>query len=73
MKQAIEQEESMQSDYAEFLSTKRIKCGSHGVDCSADEVNPILFPFQRDITAWAVRNLTRAERMTAPLLYAQAE
>lgn len=41
--------------YTDFLKTKRIKCGSFGVPCRPDAVNPILFPFQRDITAWAVR------------------
>jgi DNA modification methylase/superfamily II DNA or RNA helicase len=42
-------------DYAEFLTTKTIRAEACGVAVSAESVNPILFPFQRDIVAWALR------------------
>jgi DNA modification methylase len=43
------------SDYAAFLESKRLLVGRNGPSIEPGEVNPILFPFQRDLVAWAVR------------------
>lgn len=43
------------NDYAEFLATKRIHADLTGVDVDPADVNPILFPFQRDLVVWALR------------------
>lgn len=45
----------MTSDYAAFLAGKRRGAHALGPTIGADAVNPILFPFQRDLVAWAVR------------------
>jgi DNA modification methylase len=45
----------MTHDYDAFLKDKAVIVGAAGRDCSVDEVHPLLFPFQRDIVAWAVR------------------
>lgn len=42
----------MQS-YREFIAEKRIAVASNGIDIDAALVNPLLFPFQRDIVQWA--------------------
>lgn len=42
-------------DYKEFLLSKRIRFKSTGIDVRQDMVNPILFPFQRDLVVWALR------------------
>lgn len=39
--------------YTDFLTTKRIVADAAGFD--ADDLHPSLFPFQRDITRWALR------------------
>lgn len=41
------------SDYQEFLQNKDVRAKSVGKE--PGEVNPMLFPFQRDIVRWAVR------------------
>jgi len=41
--------------YEEFLNSKRIKADSSGVTVDPDVINPILFDFQRDVVAWALR------------------
>lgn len=43
------------SDYETFLKTKQIYLASSGITVSPDDVHPKLFPFQRDLTCWAVR------------------
>ena len=43
------------TDYADFLASKRIRAQASGIDVCPDAVNPILFPFQRDIVTWALR------------------
>jgi hypothetical protein len=43
------------SDYRTFLDAKRRRVPQIGPDCSPDDVNPTLHPWQREITAWAVR------------------
>lgn len=41
-------------DYKEFLESKVITVGAYGVEVDATDINPILFPFQRDIVKWAM-------------------
>ena len=41
--------------YTSFLASKALRVEMRGPDCVAADVNPMLFPFQRDLTAWAVR------------------
>ena len=45
----------MQLQYGEFIASKQMTVGSHGIEVDADEVHPLLKPFQRDIVVWAVR------------------
>ena len=45
----------MTAAYASFLESKRITVGSHGPTVDPGDVNPVLFPFQRDLVRWAVR------------------
>lgn len=44
----------MITDYQKFLKQKQIKFYSTGIDVNAALVHPMLFPFQRDITLWAL-------------------
>lgn len=41
------------SDYAEFLRRKRMKVMPAGVAIDQSSINPLLFPFQRDVVCWA--------------------
>lgn len=41
--------------YAEFLASKTRAAHAIGPSCDPGDINPALFPFQRAITAWAVR------------------
>jgi DNA modification methylase len=43
------------SEYETFLTSKRPVVQDHGVDVPADALHPALFPFQRDLTRWALR------------------
>jgi DNA modification methylase len=43
------------SDYRAFLAQKQILADACGIEVAASAVNPILFPFQRDIAVWALR------------------
>jgi DNA modification methylase len=43
------------SNYTDFLSTKRKKAQSVGIEIERDQINPILFDFQKDIVKWAVK------------------
>lgn len=45
----------MTTDYATFLSGKRITAAAAGVHIDASEIHPSLFPFQRDMTRWALQ------------------
>ena len=45
----------MMQDYSEFLQSKIAKQESVGKDIDGSAVNSVLFPFQRDVTVWAVR------------------
>jgi hypothetical protein len=41
--------------YEDFIASKQMTVGSHGIEVTADEVHPLLKAFQRDIVIWAVR------------------
>jgi len=41
--------------YKDFLDTKEIKIESVGREIDKSEINPILFPFQKDIVKWAIK------------------
>lgn len=41
--------------YGDFLRSKRVSIKSFGPDIRLDEIHSSLFPFQRDLTRWAVR------------------
>ncbi len=41
--------------YKEFLSSKKSRIESHGIEISKDKTHPILYPFQKDIVKWALR------------------
>jgi DNA modification methylase len=41
--------------YADFISTKRMVHGASGIEVEADALPAALFPFQRDLTRWALR------------------
>jgi DNA modification methylase len=42
-------------EYGEFLKSKETHQSAAGVEVALRDINSILFPFQRDITCWAVR------------------
>jgi DNA modification methylase len=42
-------------DYDTFLETKQTYVKSVGPEVTADAIHPLLFPFQRDLTRWAIR------------------
>lgn len=44
----------MDHRYAEFLESKRIVSEASGFEVLPDEINPILYDFQRDIVRWAL-------------------
>ena len=41
--------------YGEFIASKRLEDRATGIDCQPEGLDPRLFPFQREITAWALR------------------
>jgi len=41
-------------DYQEFLKSKLPESVAYGIEVDDEDVHPMLFPFQRDITKWAV-------------------
>jgi superfamily II DNA or RNA helicase len=43
------------TEYADFLASKRRTVANLGPTIDPGDVNPILFPFQRDLVRWAVR------------------
>lgn len=45
----------MTATYTEFLASKDRMFTGVGLPCSASDIDSRLFPFQREITAWAVR------------------
>lgn len=42
-------------EYTEFLESKYYQHKSFGKNCTVDDIHPMLFDFQKDITSWAVR------------------
>ena len=42
-------------NYAKFLESKQITDMPTGMDVSSNNINPMLFDFQRDITRWALK------------------
>ncbi|HUV83186.1 MAG TPA: DNA methyltransferase [archaeon] len=42
-------------DYQDFLKSKIIKQSSMGKEKKANEIHPMLFDFQRDVTLWALK------------------
>lgn len=45
----------MSNNYLEFLEKKRIVFKPTGLKVDDSDINPVLFPFQRDLTKWALR------------------
>jgi DNA modification methylase len=45
----------MTSNYDNFLNSKRIVAPEAGFDVAPNKINKVLFPFQRDITRWAIK------------------
>lgn len=43
------------NDYKQFLNTKKIVYGAYGKSVAKDSINPILFPFQKDLTYWSLK------------------
>lgn len=41
--------------YAEFLQSKRIVSSASGFDVAEGDLNPMLYPFQKAVTRWALR------------------
>lgn len=52
--------EEMNNAYADYLGQKRLMVRAHGPDVPLGAIHPILFPFQRDLTRWALRKGTAA-------------
>jgi len=45
----------LSNNYLEFLEKKRIVFKPTGLKVDDSDINPVLFPFQRDLTKWALR------------------
>lgn len=43
------------TDYAAFLASKRFVAPSVGIEVAETTINPMLFPFQREIVRWALK------------------
>ena len=43
------------SDYDNYVAGKIIEATPTGFDVDASDLNPVLFPYQRDIVRWAIR------------------
>jgi DNA modification methylase len=41
--------------YGEFIESKRFRQVAHGKQVEIEDIHPLLFPFQKDVTAWAIR------------------
>lgn len=46
--------------YEQFLNSKIVQAENYGIEVDPKDLNPILFPHQRDIAAWAIRGGRRA-------------
>jgi len=42
-------------NYQEFLETKRFVVGNVGIQVESEDIHPLAFPFQNDLTRWALR------------------
>ena len=42
-------------DYIDFIEQKKIKIDSSGFEVDREQLNPVLFDFQKDIVSWALR------------------
>src|SRR5215216_2377575 len=42
-------------DYVDFLAKKRLISDPVGFDVAPDEINPMLFDYQRDVARWSLR------------------
>jgi hypothetical protein len=40
--------------YEQFLRSKMVSAEDRGLPCSGSDLNPKLFPHQREIAAWAI-------------------
>lgn len=45
----------MKNDYENFIKNKKIKAMSYGKDINLGDINPKLFPFQKDVVRWSVK------------------
>ena len=45
---------SAMTAYHDFIAQKKIRAQGHGIEISESQINPILFPFQRAVTKWAI-------------------
>ena len=43
------------SNYQDFIASKKLRAMATGREINTDDVHPMLFPFQRDVVAWACR------------------
>jgi len=43
------------TNYIDFLRQKAVIAPSHGLHCDTQSLHPRAFPFQRDVTAWALK------------------
>lgn len=41
--------------YEDFLAAKLVTAGSHGITIPAEDLNPVLFDWQREVVAWALQ------------------
>jgi superfamily II DNA or RNA helicase len=42
-------------DYEDFLAAKLVTADTHGIEIGADDLNPTLFDWQREVVAWALQ------------------
>lgn len=42
-------------NYSDFIKSKQIRNTTHGKDIALSDINPVLFPFQKDIVRWAIK------------------
>lgn len=45
----------MNMEYKQFLKTKKIQMKPHGIDIDPNNINDLLFDFQRDIVVWSLK------------------
>jgi DNA modification methylase len=52
---ALAYEAESVADYTAFLASKRLTLANTGFHVTDDQINPVLFNFQRDLVRWAIR------------------